>query len=138
YLFRLGFERWHSARPDYDPAVMLGVAAIYLIAFVVARIPRGMWRFSGFGEVKRLTVACAAAGLISAAVVLALELRAVPRAVLALHPFVSLMGVCMVRIAYRMLYEHARARITGSDEQVRRAIVLGAGDAAKRLLAAIH
>ena len=138
YLFRLGFERWRSARPDYDPAVMLGVAAIYLVAFVVAGVPQSMWRFSGFGEVKRLTMACAAAGLASAAVVLVLELRAVPRAVLALHPFVSLMGVCMVRIAYRMLYEHARARITGSDEQVRRAIVLGAGGAAKRLLAAIH
>ena len=117
---------------------MFGVVAIYLVAFVVAGIPRGMWRFSGFGEIKRLTVACAAAGVASAAVVLGLQLRDVPRAVLALHPFVSLMGVCMVRIAYRMLYEHARARITGSDAEVRRAIVLGAGDAAKRLLAAIH
>ncbi len=138
YLFRLGFERWRSARPEYDLAVMFGVVAIYLVAFVVAGIPRGMWRFSGFGEIKRLTVACAAAGVASAAVVLGLQLREVPRAVLALHPFVSLMGVCMVRIAYRMLYEHARARITGSDAEVRRAIVLGAGGAAKRLLAAIH
>jgi FlaA1/EpsC-like NDP-sugar epimerase len=138
YLFRLGFERWRSARPGYDLAVMFGVVAIYLVAFVVAGIPRGMWRFSGFGEIKRLTVACAAAGVASAAIVLGLQLREVPRAVLALHPFVSLMGVCMVRIAYRMLYEHARARITGSDAEVRRAIVLGAGGAAKRLLAAIH
>jgi len=138
YLFRLGFERWWSARPGYDPWVMLGVVAIYLATFAAARIPRGMWRFSGFGEVKRLTVACFAAGAASAAVVLLLQLREVPRAVLALHPIVSLMGVCMVRIAYRMLYEHARARITGSDAQVRRAIVLGAGGAAKRLLASIH
>jgi len=57
YLFRLGFERWWSARPGYDPWVMLGVVAIYLATFAAARIPRGMWRFSGFGEVKRLTVA---------------------------------------------------------------------------------
>ena len=138
YLFRLGFERWREARPGYDHWVMLGIAAIYLVTFVAAGIPRGMWRFSGFGEVKRLTVACAIAGLASAAIVLMLQLKQVPRAVLALHPFVTLIGVCMVRIAYRMLYEHARARITGSDAQVRRAIVLGAGGAAKRLLAAIH
>ena len=138
YLFRLGFERWWSARPGYDGWVMLGVVAIYLATFVAARIPRGMWRFSGFGEVKRLTVACIAAGAASAAVVLLLQLREVPRAVLALHPIVTIMGVCMVRIAYRMLYEHLRARITGSDTQVRRAIVLGAGGAAKRLLASIH
>ena len=48
------------------------------------------------------------------------------------------MGVCVVRIVYRMLYEHARARITGGDADVRRAIVFGAGDASRRLLAGIH
>jgi FlaA1/EpsC-like NDP-sugar epimerase len=49
------------------------------------------------------------------------------------------MGVCIVRIGYRMLYEHGRSRITGaSGEPVRRALVLGAGEAAKRLLAGIH
>ena len=138
YLFRLGFERWRNARPGYDGWVMLGIAAIYLVVFAAAGIPRGMWRFSGFGEVKRLTIACVVAGLASAAIVLMLQLKAVPRAVLALHPFVTLIGVCMVRIAYRMLYEHARARITGSDAQVRRAIVVGAGGAATRLLAGIH
>src|SRR5688500_17811289 len=58
YLFRLGFERWWSARPDYDPAVMALVVVVYLATFSAARIPRGMWRFSGFGEVKRLTLAC--------------------------------------------------------------------------------
>ncbi|MEO7854837.1 MAG: nucleoside-diphosphate sugar epimerase/dehydratase, partial [Rubrivivax sp.] len=62
----------------------------------------------------------------------------VPRAVLALHPVVSLMGVCVVRIAYRMLYEHARSRITGGSGEIRRALVLGAGEAAKWLLAGIH
>jgi FlaA1/EpsC-like NDP-sugar epimerase len=139
YLFRLGFERWISARPSYDLWVMLGVVAAYLAAFALARVPQSMWRFSGFGEVKRLTLACAAAGLVSAVVVLMLQLTKVPRAVLALHPVVALMGVCVVRIGYRMLYEHARSRITGgSGAEVKRALVLGAGEAAKRLLASIH
>jgi FlaA1/EpsC-like NDP-sugar epimerase len=139
YLFRLGFERWISARPTYDLWVMLGVVAAYLAAFAFARVPQSMWRFSGFGEVKRLTLACAAAGLLSAVVVLMLQLTKVPRAVLALHPVVALMGVCVVRIGYRMLYEHARSRITGgSGAEVKRALVLGAGEAAKRLLASIH
>jgi FlaA1/EpsC-like NDP-sugar epimerase len=139
YLFRLGFERWLSARPTYDLWVMLGVVAAYLAAFALARVPQSMWRFSGFGEVKRLTLACAAAGLVSAVVVLMLQLTKVPRAVLALHPVVALMGVCVVRIGYRMLYEHARSRITGSaGSEVKRALVLGAGEAGKRLLAGIH
>ena len=138
YLFRLGFERWLSARPGYDPWVLLGVVAAYLAAFALFRVPQSMWRFSGFGEVKRLTLACALAGAASAAVVMGLGLAKVPRAVLALHPVVTLMGVCVVRIAYRMLYEHARSRITGGTVEIRRALVLGAGDAARWLLAGIH
>jgi len=138
YLFRLGFERWWSARPSYDIGVMLGIAFLYLGVFALARIPNGMWRFSGFGEVKRLTLACLAAGTLGLAAVLLLGLREVPRAVLVLHPFVTIMGVFGVRVAYRVVYEHARARIANDDPQIRRAIVLGAGDAAKRLLAGIH
>jgi FlaA1/EpsC-like NDP-sugar epimerase len=138
YLFRLGFERWLSARPSYDGWVLLGIVALYLGAFAWLRVPQGMWRFSGFGEVKRLTLACAAAGVLAALFVMGLQLKAVPRAVLALHPFVALMGVCMARIGYRMLYEHMRARLTGSIAEPRRAIVMGAGQAARLLLAGIH
>ena len=138
YLFRLGFERWLKARPDYDLYVMLGVVAVYLLAFWAAKVPQSIWRFAGFGEIKRLTLACLAAGLLSAAAVQLLGLVGVPRAVLALHPVVVLMGVCLLRVAYRMLYEHARARISGGDGEIRRALVLGAGEAARRLLAGIH
>ena len=138
YLFRLGFERWWLARPSYDAWVMGGVIAVYLGVFAAVGIPRGMWRFSGFGEVKRLTLACLGSGLLCAVAVLMAQLTQVPRAVLALHPLITLIGLCMVRVAYRMLYEHARARITGGDAEVRRAIVMGAGEAAKRLLATIH
>ena len=138
YLFRLGFERSWQARPGYDHWVMLGVTATYLLVFVVAKVPRAMWRFSGFGELKRLMLACALAGLISAVAILLLQLVQVPRTVLLLHPLISLLGLCMVRLGYRMLYEHARARITGNDNEVRRAIVLGAGEAARLLLAGLH
>ena len=138
YLFRLGFERWWSARPSYDPAVLLGVVAVYVGVFLLFGIPRGMWRFSGFAEVKRLTLACIAAGTIAAAIVLLLQLREVPRAVLALHPIVSLMGLAMARIAYRVLYEHARSQRHGADREPRRAVVMGAGVAARMLLAGAH
>ncbi len=138
YLFRLGFERWLSARPHYDRWVLLGVVATYLLTNVAFKVPQSMWRFSGFGEIKRLTLACALAGAASAAVVIGLGLTKVPRAVLALHPVVTLMGLAVVRIAYRMTYEHARSRIAGSRGEVRRAVVLGAGQAARLLLAGLH
>ena len=138
YLFRLGFDRWWSARPSYDPWVMTGLVAGYLAVFVALGVPRGMWRFAGFGEVRRLTVACILAGLGGAVMVLMLQLAKVPRSVLALHPMVALMGLCAVRVAYRMLYEHMRGRLTGEGPEVRRALVMGAGEAARRLLATIH
>ena len=138
YLFRLGFERWISARPGYDAWVLLGVVAIYLVANVLFKVPQSMWRFSGFGDIKRLSGACVVAGAVAAAVVMGLGLAKVPRAVLALHPVVTLMGLAVVRMAYRMLYEHARSRITGSQGEVRRAIIMGAGEAARLLLAGLQ
>jgi FlaA1/EpsC-like NDP-sugar epimerase len=138
YLFRLGFERWFSARPAYDHWVLLGIVGVYALTFWWLKVPKGMWRFSGFGEIRRLALACAIAGALSAAAVLALQLSKVPRAVLALHPLITLMTVALVRMSYRMLYEHARSRITGSDAEIKRALVLGAGEAARLLVAGIH
>ncbi len=138
YLFRLGFERWLSARPSYDGWVLAGVVLVYGLASVVFKVPQSMWRFSGFGEVKRLLYTCLVAGALSAAVVIALGLVKVPRAVLALHPVVSFMGLALVRMAYRMTYEHVRSRIAGQHGEIRRAIVLGAGEAARLLLAGLQ
>jgi len=138
YLFRMGFDRWLNARPDYDGWVLVGLVAVYLGVFVLMKVPKGMWRFSGFGEVQRLTIACAIAGMITAVGVLMAQLVGVPRAVLALHPVFTLMALAMTRIGYRMLYEHMRGRISGSMHETRRALVMGAGDAAKLLIAGIQ
>ena len=82
----------------YDEVVMVCVVGLYLAAFAFFRVPQGIWRFSGFGEVKRLAWAVLLADGVSAAGVLMMRLEAVPRAVLALHPIVTLMGVCLVRL----------------------------------------
>ena len=138
YLFRLGFERWFSARPDYDSPVLVGVLVAYAAALLVLKVPKGMWRFSGFGEVKRLALACGSAGLVAATAVLMLHLYGVPRAVLALHPLFTLMLLAMMRMGYRMLYEHMRSRISGSAQEQRRALVMGAGDAGRLLVAGLQ
>ncbi|HNU10596.1 MAG TPA: nucleoside-diphosphate sugar epimerase/dehydratase [Rubrivivax sp.] len=138
YLFRLGFERWLSARPDYDSAVLAGIVLLYLIALGALRLPRSLWRFAGFAEVRRLTIACLVVGTLAAAMVMGLGLRAVPRAVLALHPIVTLMGLVLARIVYRMLWEQVRVHTAGELKAARRAIVMGAGAAARMMLAGIH
>ncbi|CAM3814444.1 polysaccharide biosynthesis protein [Roseateles saccharophilus] len=138
YLFRLGFERWFSARPGYDGYVLIGVLVAYAIALLALHVPKGMWRFSGFGEVKRLALVCGGAGLVSATVIQMAHLLGVPRAVLALHPLFTLMLLAMMRMGYRMLYEHMRSRISGSAQEQRRALVMGAGDAGRLLVAGLQ
>ena len=138
YLFRLGFERWISARPSFDPWVVLGLVLLYVLVLWGLRVPKGMWRFSGFGEIKRLAWACALAGSLGAAIVLMAGLVQVPRAVLALHPVFCLIALAMMRMAYRMLYEHMRGRISGSSTESHRVLVMGAGHAARLLVAGIQ
>ncbi|TAK76371.1 MAG: polysaccharide biosynthesis protein [Aquabacterium sp.] len=138
YLFRLGFERWLSARPDYDGPVLGAVLVIYGAVFWAAGVPRAVWRYASFPEIQRLALACAAAGLIAAVVVLMAQLVGIPRAVLALHPIVTLMGLSLARLLVRMLHERARARSAGRDADGKRAVVLGAGEAARLLVAGIQ
>ncbi len=138
YLFRLGFERWVHERPSYDTAVLAGLVLLYVTVLWLLRVPKGMWRFSGFGEVKRLAAACAIAGTVGATAVLMAQLSGVPRAVLALHPVFCLIALAMMRLGYRMLYEHMRGRISGSSVESHRVLVLGAGQAGRLLVAGIQ
>ncbi|MBV8502059.1 MAG: polysaccharide biosynthesis protein [Paucibacter sp.] len=138
YLFRLGFRYWLIERPGYDGAVMAGLVLLYMAVLWLFKVPKGMWRFSGFGEIKRLTAACALAGLLGATAVLMFHLSGVPRAVLALHPVFCVIGLAMMRMGYRMLYEHMRGRISGSAQEQRRALIMGAGDAGRLLVAGIQ
>ena len=138
YLFRLGFERWQPGRPWYDDYVSFGVVAAYLLAMALTGVPRGLWRFFGFDDFKRIAMACGLAGLVSAVAVLMAQLVGVARAVLVLHPLFCLLALCLLRMGYRMLWEHARACASGEDFEQRRAIVLGAGDAGRRVVNTLH
>ncbi|MET0517349.1 MAG: nucleoside-diphosphate sugar epimerase/dehydratase, partial [Burkholderiaceae bacterium] len=138
YLFRLGFRHWLSERPGYDGWVLLGLVLLYVLLLWLLKVPKGMWRFSGFGEIKRLTAACAIAGVLGATAVLMAQLSGVPRAVLALHPVFCVIALAMMRMGYRMLYEHMRGRISGSAVETHRALVMGAGQAGRLAVAGIQ
>jgi len=138
YLFRLGFERWQPGRPPYDDWVSLGVVLAYLVCLELTGARRGLWRFVGFDEFKRIALACLIAGSLSATVVLMARLVGVARAVLLLHPLFCMAALGMARMLFRVTWEHARYRASGVEGEPRRAIVLGAGEAARRLIAGIH
>lgn len=138
YLFRLGFERWQPGRPWYDDYVSFAVVAAYVACLSLSGSHRSLWRFVGFDDLKRIVTACFAAGLLSAVGVLIAQLSGVARAVLLLHPLFCSLALSMARMAYRVVWEHARSEVTGAEGESRRAIVLGAGEAARRLIAGIH
>ncbi|MES2090749.1 MAG: nucleoside-diphosphate sugar epimerase/dehydratase [Pseudomonadota bacterium] len=138
YLFRMGAERWLHERPSYDGAVLLGVVLVYSAVSWALGVPRAAWRYTSFNEITRLGWVCLSAGLASAVVVLMAQLVEVPRAVLALHPVFALVTLSLARMVVRMMHEHARARRAGSDATGQRAVVLGAGAAAKLLIAGIQ
>jgi len=138
YLFRLGFERWQPGRPWYDDYVSFGVVLAYLLFLAITGVPRGPWRFFGFDDFKRIALASVLAGSTSAVVVLMAHLAGVARAVLLLHPLFCVLALSLLRMGYRMVWEHARARASGVEGETRRAIVLGAGEAARQLVGTIH
>ena len=138
YLFRLGFERWQPGRPWYDDYVSFGVVLTYLVLLALTGVPRGLWRFFGFDDFKRIAAACVIAGLVSAVAVLGAQLTGVARAVLLLHPLFCLLALCLSRMAYRRVWDAARTRVSDVEGAPRRAVVLGAGEAARRLVGAIH
>lgn len=138
YLFRMGVERWLHERPVYDWAVLLGVILVYSTVSWALGVPRATWRYTSFHEITRLSWVCVGAGLASAVVVLMAHLVEVPRAVLALHPVFSLIVLSLARMTVRMLSESSRARRAGRQSTGQRALVLGAGAAAKLLIAGIQ
>ncbi|MCE9659493.1 MAG: sugar transferase [Burkholderiales bacterium] len=138
YLFRLGFERWQPGRPWYDDYVSFGVVAVYLVFLALTGVPRGLWRFFGFDDFRRIAIACVLAGLTSATAILLAQLAGVARAVLLLHPLFCMVGLSLSRMIYRLIAEQARAQVEGADGEPRRAIVLGAGEAGRRLVSGIH
>lgn len=138
YLFRMGVERWLHERPSYDWAVLLGVISVYSVVSWALGVPRASWRYISFHDISRLGWVCLGAGLASAVVVLMAQLVEVPRAVLALHPLFTLTLLAIARMAVRMRSESSRARRAGRSSTGQHALVLGAGAAAKLLIAGIQ
>jgi len=138
YLFRLGFERWQPERPWYDDFVLIGVVASYLLAIAVFGVSRALWRFFCLDDFRRLIISCLSAGLFSVCWIQLSHLLGVSRAVLVLHPFFCILALALVRMSYRLIWEHASEQSGGPYYESKRAIVLGAGESACRMVAAIH
>lgn len=123
YLFRMGWERWQPARPEYDDAVLATVLVAELGCLWALGFYRMPWRFFGFRELTRLTGTFVVVGALLALAVMGLGLVGVARSVLILHPMFCILALGVARMALRLLWEESQRRAV-ADVGARQAVVL--------------
>lgn len=102
-----------------------------LLVFQWFHLYVGLWRYVSTGDIVVILKAGTASSLIQSAAILALHGRAFPAPVLIVDWLVCLALVGGVRLALRVVRE---SRLRGRDGAGRRALIVGAGDAAEMLL----
>lgn len=112
------------------------LAALLVVRLVLHRAYRltlGRWRFVGTRDLVRLVLSVTAGTAIFAVVSAAPALRIdVPGPVLGLEWFFTIFLTAAAWISYRVVFEHIRHR-SGPDAEVRRVVIVGAGEAGNLL-----
>jgi FlaA1/EpsC-like NDP-sugar epimerase len=103
----------------------------YGAAFVVTRVWRHVWTYSGMPELRQLVLGISVGAALTGAVVMALRLPSFPRSVLLLQPLIAVVLLGAARAAWRTFAER-RIAVTGA----RRLLIVGSlQDAADALRA---
>ena len=108
------------------------VFVIYMPACWLFGLYRGIWRYAGMMDLRRIIMAVAAAAVVVAAAIYMFRLGPVPRSVLILHPILLVLVMGGSRLAYRTWRDRTLyGRMVLAGEPV---LVLGSDDAADRLI----
>jgi FlaA1/EpsC-like NDP-sugar epimerase len=111
---------------------LLIVAPLQAAAFIAFGMYRGLWRYTGVVDLKRILMAVAAASVAATLVVLLLRTSyKVPGAILLINYMLLMAIVCGSRLVARAFMEYSY-RVDRSDSKP--VIVMGAGEAAAMLL----
>ncbi|UCV10561.1 polysaccharide biosynthesis protein [Dechloromonas denitrificans] len=121
--------------PDYLRSALHSLPLLLVLhipVYWLMGLYRGIWRYASVMDLRRIIMAVGMAAVFVAAAVQMLGVAAIPRSVLLLHPILLIVVMGGSRFIYRawkdrMLYGH----LALGGEPV---LVLGAGDAAERLL----
>jgi len=107
------------------------IASVYAVGFLLFGIQRGLWRYVGFHDLK-LIVSANVASVLGAYAVLHGLLKWVgyPRSVLIMTGLLSIMLLCSIRVAVRVLRASARGRVGAKI----RVLIVGAGNAGEMLV----
>jgi len=106
----------------------------YLIPFVFFGLYRGFWRYSSVHDVIQLFKAVIIGFLFSiAGIIYLLGIREFPRSIFPIHAMLCLFALGGIRLSTRLIREAITGRIGGALKR-KRAIVIGAGNAAENLV----
>lgn len=108
------------------------VLCVHAPAFWLFGLYRGIWRYASLMDLRRIIVAVVLAAVVVAAGVFMLRVQSVPRSVLVLHPILLILVMGGSRFLYRARRDrllYGRMKLVGEP-----VLVLGAGDAAERLV----
>lgn len=108
------------------------VLCVYAPAFWLFGLYRGIWRYASLMDLRRIILAVALAAVVVAAGVFMFAVKSVPRSVLVLHPILLVLAMGGSRFLYRARRDrllYGRVKLEGEP-----VLVLGAGDAAERLI----
>ncbi|MFH1605581.1 MAG: nucleoside-diphosphate sugar epimerase/dehydratase [Pseudomonadota bacterium] len=130
--------RFNTEIPAYNVpnmvASMLWVVPLQGVAFFSFGMYRGMWRYAGVPDLKRIVLAVMSSTLVIVLVLLLSPHQEppVPRSVLLLDPILLILFLGGSRIAYRVWKERRFRNLPGLPGTA--VVILGAGDAAADLL----
>jgi len=110
------------------------VIIAYLAPFVVFGLHRGFWRYSSVHDLIQLFKAVAVGFLLSiAGVTYLLRMHEFPRSIFLIHAMLCFFILGGVRLSTRLIREAITGRIGGTLKR-KRAIIIGAGNAAENLV----
>ncbi len=106
---------------------------VYLAAFRIFSLYRGIYYFSSFADLLNITKAVVIGGVGASLAILFTRQGQFPRSVLILHPILTFLGIGGVRFGIRLIKNYLTMPRSDSQNS-RRVLLIGAGDLGESLL----
>ena len=125
---RIRFE--NGMQPWQEEALRRGLPIlliVWAVCFICGGMYRQLWQYAGVSEITRITVVCAAGGLISVMLNSFLDMMTISRLYLVLHAILVLVLTGGYRFLWHAIFSHRFTIAHGGEHK--RVLILGAGNA---------
>jgi FlaA1/EpsC-like NDP-sugar epimerase len=135
FAFTLRFDGVPDMWWDYFIRTLLLLLVIRLLVFSVFRVHEGLWRYVSIRDLVVIFKAVSLSSLIFATSLLAIYGFRFPRSIIFLDWLLCFVMIAGLRVILRIVRESSPAL---REEETKRALIVGAGDAGERLIREIN